>query len=323
MAPNASSRFIAVGVGCLAVTALLALTSMTGIGVGDGTSLLVTSAPSNDIGVVISNIDAGSQAQVPEPPPPPPGKSVVQVVNGVEMLVNTRSRDYLTLLNGAQIEPIDLRLRKTSNRAIRRLRLLWPQVQSRYTKANVTRAWVDLGARFFLKGSTQWFIRRYPESKTFDAILFEVLELENTYPPVVRKQFKSFEYIRKAAWTHDRGVEVKGMKMAHVKEKGQNDTVKIAGDNRAVWSIDSIDMAAFLKSRFTRDDFVVLKMDIEGGEWELLQHLIATKAIDLVDELMLECHPRDAFASVDVMHQSCIDLTNHFRRLGIACHRWV
>lgn len=326
------TRVAAALLGCVIATLFIALGSYSGFASGDGVSQLVTK-PSSTLDDIASVV----QRDVAEHPPGAPvatrivGEYILGRVNGIEMALNTTYAQFLTTVSATtgdtiHLEPIDLRLRKGHGRAIKMLRLAYPQVKAKYQamdNSSARRVWIDLGARFFPKGSTQWFVRYYPDSRDFNVVLFDVLDLSGTYPAVVRNYFKSFQFHQKAAWMHDRGVEVKGMKMAHVKEKGKEDNVKIHNDKRSVWTIDSVDMAKFIMSNYNKQDFVILKMDIEGGEWELLQHLIETTAIEWIDELMLECHPRDPFASVDVMHQSCLDLTNHFRRIGIACHRWV
>jgi len=43
-------------------------------------------------------------------------------------------------------------------------------------------------------------------------------------------------------------------------------------------------------SNFQATDFVVVKMDIEGGEFSILEKLMDEKHADLIDVLLLECH---------------------------------
>jgi FkbM family methyltransferase len=273
-----------------------------------------------------SHVEDGEEPEQQEKAPPPPPNAVAGdgSWNGIPMAVNTKYNQILTAqLRGVtiQLEPIYLKLRKVSSKVVGQLALAWPQVKH-VVPATAKRGWIDLGARFYPKGSTHWFLKHYPESNMFEATLFDVLNLAETYPNAARSWFKSFNFVNQAVWVHDRGVEVKGKKMAHVKEKGADDPSAKDNDNRDTWTIQSVDFASWLREHYTKDDFVVLKMDVEGGEWELLKHLDDTGAIELIDELMLECHPREADASVSWMHQSCIDLTNHYRTRGIASHRW-
>ena len=52
----------------------------------------------------------------------------------------------------------------------------------------------------------------------------------------------------------------------------------------------AIDIADFLQRRVIRDDFVVVKMDVEGAEYSILPHLVMTRSIFLIDELFVEIH---------------------------------
>ena len=50
------------------------------------------------------------------------------------------------------------------------------------------------------------------------------------------------------------------------------------------------DFSAWLLQHFTQADYVVLKVDIEGGEFQLLPHLVASGAFALIDVIAWECH---------------------------------
>ena len=51
-----------------------------------------------------------------------------------------------------------------------------------------------------------------------------------------------------------------------------------------------VDVVRWLRTSFALDDFVVLKMDIEGAENEIVPALLATNTSRLVDVLLWECH---------------------------------
>jgi hypothetical protein len=75
------------------------------------------------------------------------------------------------------------------------------------------------------------------------------------------------------------------------------------------------DIISFLKS-FSKDDFVVVKMDIENSEWCVIPEMIRTGVIGLIDELALEVH----FWTDDpawLSFEKSADLENVF--LGAAC----
>jgi hypothetical protein len=50
-----------------------------------------------------------------------------------------------------------------------------------------------------------------------------------------------------------------------------------------------VDLARLLR-KYEQDDFVVVKMDIEGAEFELLLHLIKENVLSLIDILAIEYH---------------------------------
>lgn len=54
--------------------------------------------------------------------------------------------------------------------------------------------------------------------------------------------------------------------------------------------VGTVDIARWLREHVRADDFVSVKMDIEGAEYAVLQHLLDDGAIDLVDELRCEFH---------------------------------
>ena len=49
-----------------------------------------------------------------------------------------------------------------------------------------------------------------------------------------------------------------------------------------------IDFAAFLRTRFKPEDWVVAKIDVEGSEYDLFDHLLATGSASLLDEIFVE-----------------------------------
>lgn len=68
------------------------------------------------------------------------------------------------------------------------------------------------------------------------------------------------------------------------------DTVTATGERRPL-ILPMVDIKAFLRSTFKREDFVILKIDIEGYEWVLMPGLAAdAEAAQLVDNLFYEEH---------------------------------
>ncbi|KND01639.1 FkbM family methyltransferase [Spizellomyces punctatus DAOM BR117] len=64
--------------------------------------------------------------------------------------------------------------------------------------------------------------------------------------------------------------------------------------------LPSVNFSKFLIKNFHKEDYVVVKMDIEGAEYEVLPHLVETGAYKLIDVLLVEWHPRHpAFNEAD------------------------
>jgi hypothetical protein len=104
-------------------------------------------------------------------------------------------------------------------------------------------------------------------------------------------------------------------------------------DNKYVGTVDGpdrIDFPAFLKRIVRKEDYVVLKMDIEGEEWNLIPALERSGAHELIDEFFVEIHfkhPLMSYYGWDVFSAHTLDearaLLNHWRYdLGVPSHYW-
>jgi len=56
-------------------------------------------------------------------------------------------------------------------------------------------------------------------------------------------------------------------------------------------TVPTIDLAALMRQKLQPDDRVLMKIDVEGYEYQLFPHLLATGALCLVDYLHIEWHP--------------------------------
>lgn len=54
--------------------------------------------------------------------------------------------------------------------------------------------------------------------------------------------------------------------------------------------VEAIDFSAWLGNHVTENDYVIVKMDIEGAEYDVLEKVIADGNQKLVDEFMVEFH---------------------------------
>ena len=55
--------------------------------------------------------------------------------------------------------------------------------------------------------------------------------------------------------------------------------------------VQTIDFSDWLSQEIDPKDFVVCKMDVEGAEFDILEHLLKTKRMELLNVLLVEWHP--------------------------------
>ena len=65
---------------------------------------------------------------------------------------------------------------------------------------------------------------------------------------------------------------------------------RAGGAHERAVSVRTVDLSRWLAERFCRADAVDVKMDIEGAEFEVLEHLLRTDRARLIDTLAIEWH---------------------------------
>jgi FkbM family methyltransferase len=87
--------------------------------------------------------------------------------------------------------------------------------------------------------------------------------------------------------------------------------------------VDSIDFSSFILENFTKDDHIILKMDIEGSEYNVLEKMINDSSLDLISEIYVEWHSW-VFSNSDkeeilIREQAII---NELNAKNIKMHKW-
>ena len=54
--------------------------------------------------------------------------------------------------------------------------------------------------------------------------------------------------------------------------------------------VKTIDLSKWITDNFSKDDYIILKIDIEGSEYKVMKRLFETKSIEYVNEIYLELH---------------------------------
>jgi FkbM family methyltransferase len=194
--------------------------------------------------------------------------------------------------------------------------------------------YVDVGARSYGSSIASWFKKQYPkQNKTFDIYAIEAdKHFHEDYK--LKKGVKLLPY---AAWVKNETLmfEINGDPGKQVVDKGRGmgrikpADLKFAGDG-AEEKIQGFDFAEWMKSAVMEKDYVVMKMDVEGTEFDLIPRLFETGAICLIDELFLECHynrwqrccPGQRSEKYEKTYDQCLELFTSLRESGVLVHQW-
>jgi FkbM family methyltransferase len=153
----------------------------------------------------------------------------------------------------------------------------------------------DLGSHLF--ESTKLFASTTPNANDFDVFCFEAaydgdirlrinqeLSMFNTNCP-----FKSFNFFPVAVSTKSGIAEFKRDLSYGCSEASTLRHEKKLARFSAIL-VPTIDFSALLRATVTENDTCILKIDIEGSEYELIDHMQANGTLGLVTELYIELH---------------------------------
>ncbi|XP_052173904.1 uncharacterized protein LOC127789145 [Diospyros lotus] len=196
--------------------------------------------------------------------------------------------------------------------------------------------YVDVGARSYGSSIASWFKKQYPkQNKTFEIF---AIEADKAFHEEYRQK-KGVTLLPYAAWVknetlffevnHDPGRE----KEEKENGRGMGRIKPVQSSTAVVGNVDKIqgfDFANWLKSIVSEKDFVVMKMDVEGTEFDLIPRLFKTGAICLIDEIFLECHynrwqrccPGERSPKYQKTYGQCLELFTSLRKSGVLVHQW-
>ena len=199
-------------------------------------------------------------------------------------------------------------------------------------KEGTRKVYVDLGANTYESSIGNWFRATYPGGRSFEVHAFEA---EYTYDATYagRGDVNLHHF---AVWTKNETLPWGHMA---TKKKTRSGFV-LDGARRRLGAAHAleldadrptrrgIDVADFLKRTVAEDDFVVVKMDIEGAEYDVIPHLIAAGAAPLIDDMFVEVHT-DTNSMFKPPHDAghkrgdALDLVQHLRDAGVYAHEWL
>lgn len=85
--------------------------------------------------------------------------------------------------------------------------------------------------------------------------------------------------------------------------------------------VESVSLSDFIMHNFSPEDNIIIKMDIEGSEFETLENLIDTGAIDYVNKLFVEWHC-NFFTNKEEMESYKAGLIQTLAEKNVELHEW-
>ena len=170
--------------------------------------------------------------------------------------------------------------------------------------------YIDAGANVYKSSIGNWFLKHYKCSEKFKIIAFEPeKKYAYTYLP-----HPEIDLIQKAVWTKN---DTLHWSFKYITQnKHYNDIHN---------KVSTIDFVDYLKRNFKKEDYVVIKMDIEGSEYAVVPDIITRNATFLIDELFLEAHTNINSCCIgrkDRTFEHAKALVNMLRTYGVYAHMW-
>ena len=180
------------------------------------------------------------------------------------------------------------------------------------------KVFIDLGARSYYS-SCKWFRDHYPGGRDFELHGFDVASKWG-----YSFQFDKAATFHSAAVWNDTGYVSFTLKHDTFGGRFHRNLFDAPHDLGRLVTVPAVALADALRMLVTRDDFVVVKMDVEGTEWMLLRHMAETGAFDLVDEILIECHNAEYVPGWPTRHSlaDCHRMFNSLRAAGVYAHEW-
>jgi FkbM family methyltransferase len=159
-----------------------------------------------------------------------------------------------------------------------------------HTQRNV---FIDCGAH---RGQS---IRKFLTTRQYKENLFEIWSFEPNFELIKEfahraRKMKNIRIIPQAVWFEDKEMNFyldrnDGDGSSLLKEKKHPSGFK-ENDLDNPLKAYAFDFSAWVLNNFSPDDYIIVKMDIEGAEYGVLAKMIADGALDYVNELYIEWH---------------------------------
>lgn len=90
---------------------------------------------------------------------------------------------------------------------------------------------------------------------------------------------------------------------------------------KTYYDVPAINFSKFIINNFTKDDNIIIKMDIEGSEFNVIQDMLDTGAMEYINFIAIEWHSR-FFTNENEMKIKELELIEQIKNLGVQHENW-
>ena len=160
--------------------------------------------------------------------------------------------------------------------------------------------------------STRSFLKQWPDSKEYEIFMFE----PNSKPPTIYGNKTTL--IRKAMWIYDGQIQFYEKSNSSQGNTMLVEKTNLENRNYKPRAVECISLSRWIVTNFTKKDYIILKLDIEGAEYEVMKDLEENKVFKFIDIFFCEIH---GLKCGKTFEQS-IELIDICRNNNLTPHRW-
>lgn len=150
----------------------------------------------------------------------------------------------------------------------------------------MNKIFIDCGAN--IGQSVRSFIEEWSDWDEYEIHSFEANpSLEKHFEKF--KENPNFNFHKKAIWISDKGINFYlstdcnwGSSIMKNKKTGELKKEPLL--------VESVDLSVWIKENFSKNDYIIVKMDIEGAEYDVLEKMISENTFDYINQIYIEFH---------------------------------
>lgn len=154
------------------------------------------------------------------------------------------------------------------------------------------------------------FIKKNSDWQEYDIYAFE------PNPKLSPKLPNGCLFYRKAIWTENEDIKlfINPNRPGSVSSSVLKNKWSGGLTDKDFFIVQAIDFSSWIDTEFNDDDYIVVKMDIEGAEYQVLEKIIKTGVIKKINALYVEFHYK--VAAIDEMyHNTLVGELNAYKGL--------